>query len=383
MIKLTTFFSFIISVFIFSQTITGDYYSIESKCKLHLKIDDKNNFRFDINEKKKSDGTVKISKEDNTIYLNFGIASGMSDKDTIYIQNSGNSMNPYWHFKGCEEKFIHLAKKNNSKGLSQTKEIQKKPEINSLYSIRIVDEKLTIKTADSVIIYNSSNLIRNADLLNTDFYRGNDENDFFLVYQNNASTTKTQSTYHLFVNKNDLFLISKEQVDLNGDGIFIAKNYIVPIKVTNMDYETMDEKIVFANRKNSIILKNKLKNSIFFNNIKAFEMIFSYKSDDFFIDYPVNTFKIGTLNLLDIKNSNDIAYYLEEAQIYDEAIFILKSIIKKEPTRVVAYLNLADSYWAIGNKDLAKENYKKYVELMKSQNKDLKKIPKEVWERTK
>ena len=268
-------------------------------------------------------------------------------------------------------------------GNAQTKEIQKKPKIHSQYSIRIVDEKLTIKTADSVIIYNSSKLIRNTDLFNTYFYKGIGTNDFFLVYQNNASTTKTQSAYHLFVNTNDLFLISKEQVDLNRDGIFLAKNYIVPVKITDVDYEKMDEKIVFVNRKNSIISKGKLKNSILFNNKNAFELIFSYKPEDFFIDYPVNTFKIGTLNLLDIKNSNDITYYLEEAQVYEEAIFILRSIIKKEPTRTVAYLNLADSYWAIGNQELAKENYKKYVELMKSQKKDLNKIPQQVWARSK
>jgi len=267
-------------------------------------------------------------------------------------------------------------------GNAQTKGIRKKDRIDERYFIRMIGEKLMVKSADSAIVYNSSNLIRNADLFNTYFYKGVGTNDFFLVYQNNASTTKTQIAYHLFVNKNDLFLISKEQVDLNRDGIFIAKNYIVPVKVTDVDYETMDERSVFVNRKNSIILKNKLKSSIFFNNKNAFELIFSNKPNDFFIDYPVNMFKIGTLNLLDVKNSNDIAYYLEEAKIYEEAIFILKSIIKKEPNRVVAYLNLADSYWAIGNQELAKENYKKYIELMKSQNKDLKKIPRYVWERS-
>jgi len=268
-------------------------------------------------------------------------------------------------------------------GNSQTKEIHKKTEIDSQYSIRMIGEKLMVKSPDSVIVYNNSNLIRNADLFNTNFYKGIATNDFFLVYQNNATTTKTQSTYHLYINKNDLFLLSKEQVDLNADGIFIAKNYITPVKVTHMNYETMDEKSNFTNRKNSGFPKNKLKNNIFFNNKNAFELIFNYKADDFFMNYPVNTFKIGTLNLLDIKNSNDIAYYLAEAQIYEEAIFILKNIIKKEPTRIVAYLNLADSYWAIGNKESAKENYKKYVELMKSQNKDLKKIPKQVWDRIK
>jgi tetratricopeptide (TPR) repeat protein len=82
-----------------------------------------------------------------------------------------------------------------------------------------------------------------------------------------------------------------------------------------------------------------------------------------------------------MKNSNDIAYYLEKAEIYDEAIFILENIIKKEPTRVVAYLNIADAYWGTENKSQAKKNYEKYLYLMKSQKKDLSKIPQRVYER--
>jgi len=266
-------------------------------------------------------------------------------------------------------------------GDAQKKEFNKKSEIDYQYSIRLNDDKLIIKSADSAIIYNKDNLIVNADLLNTNFYKGISKNDFFLVYQNNASANKTQSAYHLFVDKKDLFLISKEQVDFNSDGIFISKNYMIPIKVTDMNYETMDEKITFTSGLNSVVSNNKLKNNIFFNNKIAFELTFNSKADDFFTNYPVNTFKIGTINLLNIKNSNDIAYYLEEAHIYEESIFILNSIIQKDPTRIVAYLNLGDSYWETGDKLKAKENYKKYIELMKSQNKDLKKIPKQVWER--
>ncbi|WP_312400015.1 tetratricopeptide repeat protein, partial [Chryseobacterium sp.] len=68
---------------------------------------------------------------------------------------------------------------------------------------------------------------------------------------------------------------------------------------------------------------------------------------------------------------------------FDVGIFLLKKIIQKFPSRVVAYLNLADNYWAINDKDLAKKNYKKYIELMKSQNKDQSKIPQRVFERIK
>lgn len=65
------------------------------------------------------------------------------------------------------------------------------------------------------------------------------------------------------------------------------------------------------------------------------------------------------------------------------SIEILEGIIAQFPERTVAYLNLADSFWEIDNKKEAIDNYKKYISLMKSQKKDLKKIPQRVMVRTK
>ncbi|WP_326982280.1 hypothetical protein VUJ46_19100 [Chryseobacterium sp. MYb264] len=79
---------------------------------------------------------------------------------------------------------------------------------------------------------------------------------------------------------------------------------------------------------------------------------------------------------------NDFAYKIESVNP-SVLINVLLKIIKKYPERVVAYLNLADGYWETGDKLKAKENYKKYIALMKSQNKDLKRIPQLVWERAK
>lgn len=62
----------------------------------------------------------------------------MYDNDTIYIQNSGNSINPYLHFKECDEKFIHLAKNNNIKTIDFEKEyvvLSRKTNYNFSYSI--------------------------------------------------------------------------------------------------------------------------------------------------------------------------------------------------------------------------------------------------------
>ncbi len=85
---------------------------------------------------------------------------------------------------------------------------------------------------------------------------------------------------------------------------------------------------------------------------------------------------------LDIKylnKSNNIAYYLEQAGYYKEAIYLLEKIIEKYPNRTVAYINLGDSYLKNGDKEKAIENYKTYVKQMKEKNKE-KKIPKRVLE---
>ncbi|GEJ46090.1 type IV pilus biogenesis/stability protein PilW [Chryseobacterium sp. ON_d1] len=113
MIKPFIFFIFFTSHFVFSQDIVGNYSPVESKCKLNLKINDDNSFTFNVGKVKKNKGFLKVSKESNVTYLDFtdGI-SGMYANDTISIQNSGNSMNKYTHFKECNEMYIHLVKKS-------------------------------------------------------------------------------------------------------------------------------------------------------------------------------------------------------------------------------------------------------------------------------
>jgi len=77
---------------------------------------------------------------------------------------------------------------------------------------------------------------------------------------------------------------------------------------------------------------------------------------------------------------NNIAYYLEKAKAYDEAIFLLEKILEKYPNRTVAYYNLGDAYWGLEKKEKAKEAYQVYVKQMKEKGKE-KKIPKKVLER--
>ncbi|WP_155845760.1 hypothetical protein [Chryseobacterium gregarium] len=107
-------FLFLMYSFTYSQSISGTYIPTEPKCKINLKIDPGNHFIFEIGKGKKIEGVVKLFKEDKTTYLDFNSnISAMFDNDTIYIQNSGNSINPYVRFEKCNEMYIHLAKKSD------------------------------------------------------------------------------------------------------------------------------------------------------------------------------------------------------------------------------------------------------------------------------
>lgn len=76
---------------------------------------------------------------------------------------------------------------------------------------------------------------------------------------------------------------------------------------------------------------------------------------------------------------NDYAYFLSLAGRNKEAKPILTNMITLVPGRVVAYLNLADVEWALGQKAAAKTHYKHYLKLLGS--KAAKVAPKRVQER--
>jgi hypothetical protein len=62
--------------------------------------------------------------------------------------------------------------------------------------------------------------------------------------------------------------------------------------------------------------------------------------------------------------SNDLGFLFEQAGYYQEAAELLKHITLKHPDRMVAYLNLADAYWALGKKEPAQKAYTQYYEKM-------------------
>ena len=75
-----------------------------------------------------------------------------------------------------------------------------------------------------------------------------------------------------------------------------------------------------------------------------------------------------------VNRYNNIAYYLQKAGHNKEAMILLKEIVNRFPNRMVAHYNLADVYWALGQKDKAHKHYGVYIEQMKKARKE-KRIP--------
>lgn len=83
-----------------------------------------------------------------------------------------------------------------------------------------------------------------------------------------------------------------------------------------------------------------------------------------------------------IEASNNIAFLLSEAGYHLEAITLLEKIITTSPQRTPAYLNMADSLWALHQYDRAHRFYERYISQMKTKKLDSK-IPSRVKERIK
>ncbi|MHB9801192.1 tetratricopeptide repeat protein [Pseudomonas sp. MT3] len=81
-----------------------------------------------------------------------------------------------------------------------------------------------------------------------------------------------------------------------------------------------------------------------------------------------------------IRDLNDIAYYLSQAGDDQQALKIYKAIEAKTPNRTVLKLNIADSLWNENRKLEARTYYKNYEDEMRKLGKE-RKIPPRVFER--
>jgi tetratricopeptide (TPR) repeat protein len=77
---------------------------------------------------------------------------------------------------------------------------------------------------------------------------------------------------------------------------------------------------------------------------------------------------------------NDYGFFLQEAAEHEQAVALFRIVIKESPKRDVAYLNLADSLWALNEQTEAQRYYQIYTKLMLAAGKQ-DKIPARVKER--
>jgi WD40 repeat protein len=64
---------------------------------------------------------------------------------------------------------------------------------------------------------------------------------------------------------------------------------------------------------------------------------------------------------------NDYGYFLQSCGRDKEAVPVFLTVIDQDSSHAVAYLNLADSQWTLGNQKDARANYGQYISLMKAQ----------------
>ncbi|MDD3597508.1 tetratricopeptide repeat protein [Sulfuricurvum sp.] len=98
------------------------------------------------------------------------------------------------------------------------------------------------------------------------------------------------------------------------------------------------------------------------------------------IEYLNFHFKESPINVSSVVSYNNLAYNLEQSHDYNTSAYLLEKIIEKFPDRTVAYFNLGDAYYGLGQKDKAIKAYQTYIDQMKKKGWE-KKIPKRVLER--
>lgn len=79
--------------------------------------------------------------------------------------------------------------------------------------------------------------------------------------------------------------------------------------------------------------------------------------------------------------TNDYGYFLQQSQQESASIPPLLSVVHACPGRTVAYLNLGDSYWAVGDAASASLFYQRYIDLLRETGR-IKAAPRRVFVRT-
>ncbi|WP_428740042.1 tetratricopeptide repeat protein [Sulfurimonas sp.] len=184
---------------------------------------------------------------------------------------------------------------------------------------------------------------------------------------------------HVYKKYNDFMLkLLINDDEFNGHDGMVGCNNVAFLYKTK---EAIEKKLNEINISNNVVL-NSLEEFVKKNYAKKYDSLFTLKDSSFDIGALKEILNEVPISTKTLTQYNDIAYYLEQANANDEAIYLLEKIIEKYPNRIVAYYNLGDAYWDDGDKLKAKQAYKKYIELMTNADKE-KKIPQIVKDRAK
>jgi len=237
------------------------------------------------------------------------------------------------------------------------------------------DKDLILNCGRKQIVY--KNLIVNEMSISTELIQ-NENNSFSLLYELNASATKMKEKYDFFYSDQGITLVDKEIMKFGQEGLMINRIYVEDFDMSNKTYDDLQSLGAelpdnFELTRSSMSIYDS-KKTLFANQD------FQSTIENIFIEYP----DVGQseIKIINVESANNQAFALEKIGANKESKTLLEEITSQFPDRIVAYLNLGDVYWKINEKDKAKENYIQYISLMKSQKKDLSKIPKRVYDRT-
>ncbi|GAB3638735.1 hypothetical protein GCM10027422_43250 [Hymenobacter arcticus] len=72
---------------------------------------------------------------------------------------------------------------------------------------------------------------------------------------------------------------------------------------------------------------------------------------------------------------NDKGHFLQQQGYLVEAQLFLSTVVRRYPTRAVAYLNRGDTYWQLGQLVAAQADYRRYHALRRTQPQDTTRVP--------
>jgi tetratricopeptide (TPR) repeat protein len=243
--------------------------------------------------------------------------------------------------------------------------------------------KVTIEGDHLIVVYKNKkevykNLIVNEMSVSTELIQ-NTDSSFSLFYDQNASSTKIKEKYDFICSDTGILLIDKEIIKFGPDGLMINRLYFDNFNLLNKTYEDLQS--LGAELPDHFKQDSSSMSIYDSKNVTFATQNFRYSAEDLFISYP--DVKSGDLKISNVESANNQAFNLEKTGANQQSKILLEQIIRQFPDRIVAYLNLADVLWKMQDQDQAKIHYAKYLSLMKSQNKNLSKVPQRVYDRIK